>query len=390
MIYYNSSGEEVYLDRVMGSGGEGRIYSLRDNVNEVAKIYYPMIGEERASKLTAMARLQNHRLVRISAWPMDTLHSERSGPVAGFTMKRVLGKSIHLLYSPKSRIVEFPSAGWDFLLHSAANLARAFAVVHEYGHVIGDVNHNNAYIQNDATVMLIDCDSFQINDSGHRYLCEVGVMTHQPPELQSISTFKGLIREENHDNFGLAVLIFQLLFMGRHPFSGKYMGEGEMPIERAIQEGRFAYGSSAKARLMEEPPNSVSISALPKEIFNLFEGAFIREKRPKALDWVLALERLRTKLKSCPNPFHKYYEGLRDCPLCEMESKTGIVLFNYTGLISRGHRISDITAILKEIEGLQGPGGMPSIPSKGSVKASPAEEYVLYRKKHTADRKSVV
>jgi DNA-binding helix-hairpin-helix protein with protein kinase domain len=29
--------------------------------------------------------------------------------------------------------------------------------------------------------------------------------------------------------------------MGRHPFAGRYLGLGEMPIERAIAECRFAY-----------------------------------------------------------------------------------------------------------------------------------------------------
>lgn len=383
MMYYSSNGAEVYLDKAIGSGGEGKIYSLRDNGDMVAKIYNRWIGEEKASKLSAMVRLQNPRLASISAWPMDTLHSEEYGPVKGFIMKRVLGKSIHLLYSPKSRIVEFPNAGWDFLLHAAANLARAFAVVHECGHVIGDVNHSNAYIQKDATVMLIDCDSFQINDSGKRYFCEVGVMTHQPPELQSVSTFRGLVREENHDNFGLAVLIFQLLFMGRHPFSGKYLGEGEMPIERAIQEGRFAYGISAKVRMMEEPPNSISINAVSKEIINLFERAFMQRKRPRAREWVLAMEVFRRRLRACSNHFHKYYEGLKACPLCEVESKTGIMLFNYTGLSVNRLSVFNITAIIKEIESIQSPGELPSIPAKTSIKASPDKEYALYRKKRT-------
>lgn len=381
MIYYSSKGEEIKLENIIGSGGEGKIYTLRDYAGVAAKIYNTSVGEEKSDKLSAMVRLNNPRLARISAWPIDTLHSEASGPVVGFTMEMLWGKSIHLLYSPKSRIAEFPGAGWDFLLLAAANLARAFAVMHDTGHVIGDVNHGNAYIQNDATVMLIDCDSFQINDSGRRYLCEVGVMTHQPPEFQRISTFKEVVREAKHDNFGLAVLIFQLLFMGRHPFSGRYLGEGEMPIERAIQEHRFAYGLSAKSRQMEEPPNSIPIDAVSREIFTLFERAFIQELRPKAREWVLALDRLRTRLKACSNPFHKYYEGLSSCPFCHVESKTGVVLFNNTGVISASQRIFNITGILKEINSLQGPGGLPSIPSIASVKLRPTKEYLLCRNK---------
>ena len=33
-----------------------------------------------------------------------------------------------------------------FLIHTAANIARAFAVVHESGQVIGDVNHGNIVV----------------------------------------------------------------------------------------------------------------------------------------------------------------------------------------------------------------------------------------------------
>jgi DNA-binding helix-hairpin-helix protein with protein kinase domain len=211
-------------------------------------------------------------------------------------------------------------------------------------------------------------------------------MTHQPPEYQNIPTFRGVVREANHDNFGLAVLIFQLLFMGRHPFSGRYLGEGEMPIERAIQEHRFAYGISAKSRLMEQPPNVISINAVPQEVFYLFERAFMQELRPKAQEWVLSLDRLRARLKACSNPFHKYYEGLLSCPLCEVESKTGIVLFNYRGVIAGSLRIFNITAILKEIGSVQGPGELPPIPPKTSVRKSPIKQYLAYRNKRNNRR----
>lgn len=45
-----------------------------------------------------------------------------------------------------------------------------------------------------------------------------------------------------------------MLFMGRHPFAGRYLGSGEMPIPRAIKECRFAYGARRTAVQMEKPP----------------------------------------------------------------------------------------------------------------------------------------
>ena len=71
----------------------------------------------------------------------------------------------------------------------------------------------------DSKVVLIDSDSVQINANGTLHLCEVGVSHFTPPELQTMPSFVGFERTENHDNFGLALLIFHILFGGRHPYS---------------------------------------------------------------------------------------------------------------------------------------------------------------------------
>ena len=118
-------------------------------------------------------------------------------------------------------------------------MARAFATVHAEGAVIADVNHGGILVGADARVRLIDCDFFQIIAGGRCFPCDGGVPIFTPPELQD-RNLTGVIRSENHDNFGLAVMIFLVSFMGRHPFAGRYLGEGDMPIERAIEEHRFA------------------------------------------------------------------------------------------------------------------------------------------------------
>ena len=182
-------------------------------------------------------------------------------------------KDIHHLYGPKSRVRDFPRADWRFLVRASANIARAFAVVHDADCVIGDVNHGSILIGEDATVSLIDCDSFQVNTPTQRFLCEVGVETFTPPELQGIP-FKGVVRTPNFDNFGLAVMVFHLLFMGRHPFAGRYSGVGEMPIARAIKECRFAYSANHKSMQMDRPPGTPPLSFVGSEIAQFFEDAF--------------------------------------------------------------------------------------------------------------------
>ena len=117
----------------------------------------------------------------------------------------------------------FPEVDFRFLIHTATNIARAFAIVHEHGHVVGDVSRSehDLLVGPDGTVMLIDCNLFQIS-AAELFTCDVGVPLFTPPELQS-ENFRGLRRTANHDRFGVAVLLFHLLFMGRHPFAGRYL-----------------------------------------------------------------------------------------------------------------------------------------------------------------------
>lgn len=67
-------------------------------------------------------------------------------------MPFVKGKEIHQLFGPRERFVEFPSVGWDSLVHVARNCAAAFNSVHDLGVVIGDVNEGNLLVTSDGTV----------------------------------------------------------------------------------------------------------------------------------------------------------------------------------------------------------------------------------------------
>jgi DNA-binding helix-hairpin-helix protein with protein kinase domain len=248
-------------------------------------------------------------------------------------MDRVEGhEDIHTLYGPRSRVRSFPQADYRFLVHAAANLARAFSAVHECGVVIGDVNDKFALVSNRATVRLIDCDSFQVRAGQRYFLCHVGVPTYQPPEMHEHDTYEGVVRTANHDNFGLAVLVFQLLFLARHPFAGRPLGRADLPIERAIREGRFPYGSDAAACGVAPPPHTLSLGCVSPEVSSLFSRAFSNEgargKRPRASDWVTSLESLLRSLRSCAtNPQHQFLDSLRSCPLCAIESGSGTLLF---------------------------------------------------------------
>lgn len=361
-VFLDDTGRQLSLGRELGRGGEATVYAVEDERNLVAKIYKQVPDREAAAKLCRMVELGNDRLLKLAAWPIGTIRSKADNAIAGVLMKNVSGlKDIHLLYNPKSRLREFPAkADWRFLIHTAANLARAFAVIHEQLHVIGDVNQSNVRVSPESAVVnLIDCDSFQVFSNGHYFLCGVGVPLYTPPELQG-KLFKSIIRTPNHDNFGLAVLIFHLLFMGRHPFAGKFLGRGEMQIEKAIAEYRFAFAPDQQRTLMQPPPNCISFAHLPPEIRALFLEAFSLQAsqsgRPAGSKWVIALDGLAHQLKQCTNnKAHSYYQGVVECPWCTLETRSGIVLF-VSYAVTDGISTFNIDASWTRISSTQGPG----------------------------------
>jgi DNA-binding helix-hairpin-helix protein with protein kinase domain len=342
--YISSLGQPISLGRELGRGGEGSVYEVSPNV--VAKIYHHSLEDRRQEKLLAMIQGSNDQLQKISAWPIDVIRKQNSTDVCGFLMPNIQGYApIHRLYNPGERKRHFPNADWSFLVATARNVAAAFAIIHSRGHVIGDVNQNNLLVAKNTTIKLLDCDSFQISTNQYIYVCEVGVAHFTPPELQNLKYFNSQPRTVNHDNFGLALLCFHLLLMGRHPFAG-----GADSIEEAIQKLLFPYSSTAQSNNLKPPPNSVGLSVLSQKLSNYFEESFssvgISKHRPEAKDWVIALDELGKHITQCQREVgHKYYSGLNNCPWCALEQNPGIVYF----ISPRTGQVFDITSILQDI-----------------------------------------
>ncbi|HAZ3215701.1 TPA: protein kinase YegI [Escherichia coli] len=330
---YTATGECVTPGRELGKGGEGAVYDIEEFVESVAKIYHTSPPALKQDKLAFMAATADAQLLNYVAWPQATLHGGRGGKVIGFMMPKVSGKEpIHMIYSPAHRRQSYPHCAWDFLLYVARNIASSFATVHEHGHVVGDVNQNSFMVGRDSKVVMIDSDSFQINANGTLHLCEVGVSHFTPPELQTMPSFVGFERTENHDNFGLALLIFHVLFGGRHPYSGvPLISDAGNALETDIAHFRYAYASDNQRRGLKPPPRSIPLSMLPGDVEAMFQQAFtesgVATGRPTAKAWVAALDLLRQQLKKCTvSAMHVYPGHLADCPWCALDNQ-GVIYF---------------------------------------------------------------
>jgi DNA-binding helix-hairpin-helix protein with protein kinase domain len=359
-LFRASNQTPVQLGRELGRGGEGAVYPVNGSPNLVAKIYLKPPTPAKVEKLQTMARVAHPTLLRVAAWPIDVLVDEHQA-VRGFLMPKVSAREdVHELYSPKSRKQAFPDADFRFVVRVATNVARAFAQVHAQGHVIGDVNHGNALVGRDGTVVLIDCDSFQIVDKVRIFSCDVGVPLFTPPELQGKS-FRGLRRSAQHDAFGLGVLLFHMLFLGRHPFAGRF-NAGDMPIERAIAESRFVYGANSAALGMAAPPGTLPLTEFGPKLAELFERTFAAPgtgDRPSATQWVGALKQLEDELARCPVSRVHYHHKTSACCWCSIEQRTGVRLFGGKAFDADPLGVGNIDELWGAISAVPAPEAVP-------------------------------
>jgi DNA-binding helix-hairpin-helix protein with protein kinase domain len=323
-----ADGQKLLVHKKIGKGGEGEVYSLSNVPGYALKAYLPHLAKEREAKIRAMVSSGLAGAAATIAFPHQIVVNERREFV-GFMMRLVeKHKEIHELQTPSSRQKHFPNADYRFLVRTAVNIARVFAQAHAANCIVGDINQRGILVSPDATVALIDADSFQVTHNGQQYLCVVGVPEYTPPELQGKS-LSNVVRTPDHDAFGLAVSLFQLLCMDRHPFSGRYAGSGDMPLEKAIAEFRFAY--STRATGMTPPPGTVRLTDFPLGIRECFEQAFSPHyvgRRPSPARWVKATEELESSLRVCSrNRVHYFSRSAPECPWCRMEAEYGRPLF---------------------------------------------------------------
>jgi hypothetical protein len=320
-----SNGAPLALDPALeiGAGGEARVLRVPGEDGLVAKLYRePTL--ERARKLARMIEappaLEGGAAL---AWPVDLLTDLNGGRFAGFLMPRAEGPRIFEFYNPVARRRAAPLCDWGRLHRAGVSLAAAFDALHGHGYVVGDVNESNILLSPaDASVTLVDADSFQVVDpvGGAVYRSGVGKAEFTPPELQG-ARFADVDRTPEHDRFGLAVLLFLLMMEGTHPFAARFEGDAEaLPVEERIRRGLYPH-----ARAFDDckPPRlAPPIQALHPGLQALFLRCFVRGNadpaaRPTAAEWREALSEAEASLRACEqNPQHRFAAHIPYCPWC--------------------------------------------------------------------------
>ena len=335
-----SPGGKIWLDKVRSlvlgklvkSGGAGSVYLLPGAPAQVAKLYHPHL--DRAAnrrKLEAMLELSpelpdqlenGKRYVQI-AWPQAAVFDGQGG-FAGFVMPLLdmaqTAELEQIMQERQARAAGLPT-GLGPKLTLAANLAAVIDALHQQQHYVVDLKPVNLRFYRDSLyIAMLDCDGFSIQGHAERFPAEQFTADYLAPEFQRKGMPAGT--EMAQDRFALAVVIFQLLNFGIHPYSGR-PGNAQVAtdIPGRIRDGCYAYGIKRHKQLA---PNATSGHALmPPELRAMFDRAFSpspKPQRPSAADWAQLLrayaQRSGGKLVVCAvNPEHQHFAG-QGCAAC--------------------------------------------------------------------------
>ena len=329
---WTGDGRQLRLETLLKSGGAGSVYRLLGSTSEVAKIYHAHVDHAHyARKIEAMLKLSpklpdlsdgGRSYVQI-AWPEATLR-DKQGKFLGFLMPAVDVRATSelecILQEKQARALKLPT-GLGAKITLAANLAAVIAELHAQRHYVVDLKPVNLRFYPQSLYMaMLDCDGFSIQGQGERFAAPQITPDYLAPEFQRKTLTPA--GEEQQDRFALAVVVFQLLNFGLHPYSGRPKSDAlATDIPGRIAQRAYAYGLRANAHQL--PNMSSGHLCMPMDLRTMFDRAFAGADagRPAAVEWRSLLtgyaQRTSQRLILCKrNAEHQHYAG-QACASCE-------------------------------------------------------------------------
>lgn len=297
-------GTRVLLKKQIGSGGEGNVYET-DQENIVAKIYKKeKLTLEKFEKLKLMVSKSVH--CEGVCYPIDILYNNYDEFV-GYTMPAAKGKELrHFLFVPK-KVFENRNPDWTRkdLVQLAITILEKIDFLHKRNIILGDINPFNILVVSSTEVYFVDVDSYQIEG----FPCPVGTDNYTAPEIQG-KDFKGFLRTFGNEYFAVATLIFNILFLGKSPYS---QTGGDTNAEN-IKNMDFPYTFGREERAENTPKGQWRYiwSNLPYKVKEAFYQTF-QKGQPHSL------ENNRLNTVAWLSILRKYYQDLESGKLIKQD-----------------------------------------------------------------------
>jgi hypothetical protein len=335
---------DIDKKKVLGRGATATIYQAKKGGKDYAAKIFHQGKKINVKKIEAMmANPPKNKFMKIDglsflqfAWPTELIYSDKK-EITGFLMPLIdLKNSFSLdVFYDKVLFHKLNSANevaLTFKLAIAKNLASAVADLHKDKHYFIDLKPQNIRVAKGThAVSLLDCDGFSITGKdGSRFPAELISTDYIAPEVTNKNESPKNLGEAQ-DLYALAVILFQLLNHGTHPFQGIIRNnlKANTNDEKAAR-GYYPHGLKPHSYI--DPRQQSVHSTFLDSTRKLFDEAFVgnASSRPKASVWVKHFDEiLKKKLivrcsKHSNDLSHLRFKDM-ECPSCYLEKINGSI-----------------------------------------------------------------
>ena len=333
------------LKERLGSGGVASVYRERIGQQYYAIKIYTDASSFETKKIEFMIANPPPDLVREVAgikypryaWPLALVRE--SGPSAspgvGYAMSVIDAKKSKTLdyffdHNLSKSLENANSKALSFKIEILRNLSELIEELHELGHIFVDLKPQNVRVfEGTNIVTFLDCDGFTIGPLGG-VECVVGAKSFRSTMVSPDYVAPEIMRRANRndpigveqDEYALAVMIFQMLNNGIHPFQGviKDSNTNAPTNDDKAAMGLYPHGITPNPRITHRP-QSVHDTWLDETRF-LLDRAFVAgNKRPTATEWKQHFDKILTQkllVRCSGRPSDATHIRFRDkdCPAC--------------------------------------------------------------------------
>ena len=273
------------------------------------------------------------------AWPLSLFRSvtgRDKGDLIGYVMPIIDEKASYTLeyfydFNLSKELKNKNSTALSFKTEIISNLCGLIGDLHQTNGLFIDLKPQNIRVFEEAKIVsLLDCDGFSIFDpiKNIKHPAKLVSTDYISPELNSANLDPDLMNEAQ-DRYALAVIIFQMLNNGIHPFQG--ILKQEIPNSATNDQkavlGLYPHSSRTDPRIAPRQ-QSVHQSFLD-ETQLLFDRAFLsQDQRPSAEEWkvhfdAVLSERLIVRCPDFPNDVEHMRFKDKGCPACYLKRVNG-------------------------------------------------------------------
>ena len=207
-IKISESGSEYKIIELLGEGGQGEVYKVKNGTNFYALKWYFKNSATKKQKEILENLIANGKPNVNFLWPLDMIYD---GERFGYIME-LRPKNYKSIVDLMKRRVE-PS--FYHLCKAAFNLVRSYQQLHSMGYSYRDISFGNLFFNPDSgEVLICDNDNVSVNDKDD---CSV----YGTPRFMAPEIVEGKAKpSRNTDLYSLSVLLFYMLMLN-HPLEGK-------------------------------------------------------------------------------------------------------------------------------------------------------------------------